>query len=151
MWYNYHSAIFVRLLNYGDSMKETDIAWAAGLIDGEGCVHIHKMTRTKNTYYGLMISVTNTNLDAIIKIKNIFEVGSIFESKTYKDKPIYTLTVRGKEAAMVICEILPYSIIKREELMLGLFFQNTIIYGGRVPITYLKDREDIYNEMRSLK
>jgi hypothetical protein len=132
-------------------MSLYDIAWAAGFIDGEGCIHIHKMTRKNNIYFGLILHVSNTNYDSILKLKTIFNCGSIQVRKTCSDKNIWTYVVTGKEAASVLSLIKDYSIVKLSEINLALEFQSTIIHGGKVPSTYDSDRLAYYEKMKELK
>lgn len=54
-------------------MKKTDLAWAAGLIDGEGCICIVKENRPGNlsTQYRLRLSVGMTDKKTIKKLHSL--------------------------------------------------------------------------------
>jgi len=71
--------------------SEVEIAWFAGLVDGEGCIHItrRRATRTKSPCYILYFTVAMTHLPAIEKIKSIWGVGSI-RSRPNKKSPSLT-------------------------------------------------------------
>ncbi len=55
-------------------IKETDYAWAAGIIDGEGCISIAKTLRkdAKNFSYCLCIGVSMSHFPTVEKLNNIF-------------------------------------------------------------------------------
>lgn len=128
-----------------------DIIWSAGFIDGEGCIHIHKMTRKTKCYYGLVLHVYNTNYEAILKLVNTFKCGSIQEGTTSTDKPIYTYVATSAEAAKILLKIKPYSVVKQKQIELALKFQSTIIYGGYIPEGYMEERQAYYELMKELK
>jgi len=128
-----------------------DIIWSAGFIDGEGCIHIHKMTRKDKCYYGLVLHVYNTNHEAILKLRDTFKCGSIQEGKTSTDKSIWTYVATSAEAATILAKIKPYSIVKQMQIELALKFQSTVIYGGHIPEGYMEERQAYYELMKVLK
>ena len=42
--------------------RESDLAWAAGIVDGEGCISLHTVKAKHGPCYVLRLSVTNTSL-----------------------------------------------------------------------------------------
>ena len=55
-------------------MNITDLAWAVGLFEGEGCIHIRKNQR------GCQLSIQMSDLDIIERFAQIVGYGSINKS-----------------------------------------------------------------------
>ena len=62
--------------------KSIDIAWAAGLFEGEGTIFFH--TNSKRYRLGLKM----TDEDVVEKFFNIFKVGKLYGTYTPKDKKL---------------------------------------------------------------
>lgn len=106
---------------------KTELAWAAGFIDGEGSIHIRKDNGYKNPKYSLILTVTNTNQESIEKIKSLFdEYGTTPEIKMRdgNTKPVYRFMSSGNKALHILKQIQPYVIVKREQVKLGIDFQS---------------------------
>jgi len=55
-----------------DSPSPTDLAWAAGIIEGEGCISINK-TRSGDGYrWKLRLRVVNANPHMVLKMQELF-------------------------------------------------------------------------------
>ena len=72
-------------------LKETEKAYYAGLLDGEGCIIISKNRgnpkwHTPNIFYYLEVCISNTNIDILKELKSIFG-GSVTLHKDYKSPP----------------------------------------------------------------
>ena len=129
----------------GRIKNESDRVWLAAMVDGEGCMFIHKRKagtpayskyrkkdgveveykRTKDTY-GVGLEVANTHLSIIERCKQITGMGSICrverESKNKKrNLPLYRWNMRTNQCREIIKEIYPYLVGKRHEarLILG--------------------------------
>ena len=61
-------------------MKETDRAYAAGIIDGEGCISLRGRKVSERLYTTPSIEVTNTNRDILVWLQNFFS-GGIYLNK----------------------------------------------------------------------
>lgn len=106
-----------RKVNYDFShLSSEQLAWAAGFVDGEGCI-----TFAKHHSWGsramLLLSVTNTNKDVIQLFKDWFGCGSVRTQKqdnpNWKDR--HSWVVRAKAAEMVIRAIRPYLKLKTNQ------------------------------------
>lgn len=139
----------------------TDLAWAAGLIDGEGCISIKK-TKVNNTrkakspYYSLILGVKMVHKPAIDKLYSIFLVGSIIRREGKGNiRPTWTWCVGGTPAvAKILKAILPFSIVKLSEIHLALLFSSIINKAGYkklVPVAVLEERERLYKSMKLAK
>ncbi len=65
--------------------RETDLAWAAGIVDGEGCISLHTVKAKHGSCYVLRLSVTNTSLLMLKRLVEIFGGGNIISQKKYAD------------------------------------------------------------------
>lgn len=88
-----------------------NIAWAAGFIEGEGCFGISKL------YNSIRITVCNTDLDSIEKLRFILGCGSISGPTTRGTwKPIYRYQVQAGSYVYAILMILFPFMSKRRKL-----------------------------------
>ena len=56
--------------------EETAYAWAAGVLEGEGCFSIHRRNDRSNTL-NTAIHCEMTDEDVVVRLRDIFEVGSV--------------------------------------------------------------------------
>lgn len=106
--------------------SELDLAWAAGFIDGEGSIHI-RIDKTGRTSprYTLILTATNTNKESIDKLKNIlYGTTPSIKMRKGNTKPIYRFTSSANKALENLKLIQKYSIVKREQIKLGIEFQS---------------------------
>lgn len=109
-----------------------ELAYLAGLLDGEGCIHIcDKMVRprksrgvrkswrpfNRNINYSCAVSIANTNTEVLYWIKERFG-GSVFSRN--KPEKIYWDTKKSwhmsmKNMAELLQKLLPYLIIKKKQ------------------------------------
>ena len=117
---------------------DTQIAWAAGFLDGEGCFSIkryRKYGQGEYLYYIAMISCGQVakpdGIIAMEKLKELFG-GSI--SKYYltrnRSDVIYWMVTSDK-ARNCIEKLLPYLIVKRAQALILREFVNSLRPSGR--------------------
>lgn len=147
-------------------MEEINLAWAAGIIDGEGCIGIvrddRKALNEKNGWnlspiYKLRISVGMSHLETIEKLYEIFGDGRINGQKCYKrpgHKQVYYWTVNADAAWKVIEKVKPYLVTKRVQAELAeLFYNRRRLKGGvknRANTDIIGEREDFFDRMALL-
>lgn len=85
-------------------MEETDIAYAAGFFDGEGCITISKNGAVD-------VRITNTAKNVLVKLQNIFG-GAITDRTQRVNKAQYAYSFYGENAIQFIKTIKPYLIEK---------------------------------------
>jgi len=99
--------------------------YIAGFFDGEGCIVIYKNKRTKgiNFYHNLFVTATQQDIKPLKKIKQIFggQVRLINRKNTKSN--YFTWQASGKIALTFLKKISPYLIIKKEQALLGIKFQ----------------------------
>jgi len=110
-------------------MERTDLAYMAGIVDGEGFIGIDSCCKRKNkpSAYQLRVGVVNTNRELLEWIKENFEgsVSSRGKPTSIKHKQSYQWRVEAKKAGKLLRLIRPYLIIKREQANIGLEFRAT--------------------------
>jgi len=109
-------------------MEETDIAYLAGIVDGDGSISIAKCTRYKGRCrYWLQLNVTNCSKELVEWIKDRY--GGTIQTKTptTKGRAIYRWCLANQNAEYLIEELVDYLIVKKDQAYVALEFRNT--YG----------------------
>ena len=97
----------------------TELAYLAGIIDGEGNVSIVKRT----TYYVPVVAISNTNETLVLHLKSVLESIGVGFSLSYSDrgqrtnsKPAWTFQIAGKSRVKKLLEMVyPYLVAKRQQ------------------------------------
>ena len=142
-------------------MKEVDIAWAAGMLDGEGCIYIARgwpgAPGCKTIQHSGHVSITNCNLNALYELKTLFNGCINSDSHYEKHKPVYKWVLGEKAAAKFLRIVLPYLRIKTKEAQLYLEFRElkkqTRVIAKRLgtPIETIGQRDAYYWALREAK
>ena len=133
---------------------ETDKAYIAGIVDGEGCVTIYrrkcKGTRT-GLFYTSGIVVVNTHKGVIDFCHQKTGLGTVcVEKKKTRNRPAWRLSLQAKQALELLEVIEPYLIVKKSQAEVLRRF-----VAAKTKRNWLSDeewqrREDLYLEMRKL-
>ena len=128
-------------------IDDTEIAYIAGLFDGEGHVGIGRMQRPSSLppCYTLNVAISNTHLPVLEELQGSFG-GKIWTSKgkRFGKKPVYVLRFRKSEADKLLRLILPYLRIKKVSAEYAIQFLEMPKHKGwydPVPIAELDQRE----------
>lgn len=147
-------------------MDTKTLAYAAGIIDGEGCVSIAKVNPTKGNRrttpgYELYVTVKSTDLELIAWLRSTF-AGNVTDHAHDKSrqvigwKPPATWRITSKQAADFLALMLPYLKIKHVIASLAIEFQQ---YKTANPLTFkdglreegiLEREEAFYQHLNSL-
>lgn len=121
--------------------QQVDIAWFAGLFDGEGCVSLGKISYGKRDgqYYHPQAILTNTNVNLMNAAANVLrKAGLPFYIRTYASgrkntKPLVTIQIQGIFRCLRFYEwLLPYMVGKRQEAELMLeYLRSRLTQPGR--------------------
>ena len=136
-------------------MTETEKAYLAGIIDGEGSIMLIRLSNT--THPAPVLSVPSTTIELLHYIQKIIGFGKIIPKTNYnkeKHKDCYTFTLIRNQALDVIKEIYPYLIIntKRERARLLLTdYKRLTPRNGRYSMELLIEKEDFYKSFLSVK
>jgi hypothetical protein len=139
-------------------LSDVDRAYAAGLIDGEGCIRItsrglHGGTTFRQGQYTLMVELTNTDHGMIQWLQQRFggsvSYGKANPSRNAKEK--WHWRVAANKALSCLDAVWPYIRTKRTQAKLGRRFQRYTQYTG-TPATQKRQllHERFYQEFRVL-
>ena len=101
------------------------IAWAAGIVDGEGCIHLCKR---EGAYY-VRLDVANTDIAMLHKLKELFG-GAVNGKASGRDnrRPVWSWQVSHKTADTALRSMLPWFVTKRSQAEAALLARQ---YMGR--------------------
>jgi len=135
----------------------TDIAWAAGILDGEGCIRIKRNNLKKKTiHYGLEVSVKMVDKATIERLKELFPDCSIYTERSSRGYLFYRWCVFGETASEILEEMLPYLVTKKDQAELAIEFiemgkEPGRHLNGRLPEGVNDIREDMFLRLKDLK
>ena len=113
------------------------LAYAAGVIDGEGCISISAdlyRQRTASTtipYHSLQVDVANIDRRLPEFMCRHFG-GSIMQGARPNRKPYYRWAIRSKAAEAFLRLVYPFLAIKKEQADIAFRFRKTFGNSGRI-------------------
>lgn len=135
-------------------MLESDKAYIAGIIDGEGSIMLTRFH--KNQYPSPCISVASTSLELLNWISEKTGKGIIKSKKNYnsfKHQDSYTYTIKYNDAIELLEVIIPYLVIpqkkKRAELILS-EYKSITPRNGRYSEELLQKKQIFYERFMAL-
>jgi hypothetical protein len=128
-----------------NASKQVDYAWAAGIIDGEGCI---ALTRSKRSFrLGLWVGSRSEKM--INRLRDIFEVGGVYETYPH-GKSFYVWRTSGMDSAYVLILVRKHLVVKEGEADIAIRFAETIMGPGRVDDEIRKGREEMFEEIQRI-
>ena len=132
-------------------MKKTDLAYMAGIIDGEGCIRIGKGNQggnNKKVNYTLKMSIGMANPYIPQMFRFVFG-GHFFQSTegTAERLPTWQWGIDSNKAVDVLRTLLPYLKLKKSEAELAIEFQK----GKRICQSGIKRGENRTDEEQALE
>lgn len=143
--------------SYGNP-QQTVLSYAAGIIDGEGCLRVMRVkpyrNDMRNPTYSPTITVGMCNRNVPELLRKHFG-GSIYKERTHR-KSMYRWRINSKrQVIMCLKKILPYLVVKLDEAKVLLDFCIKVKpwRGGCKPMSdnELALREEYYHKMIALK
>lgn len=130
-------------------MKKTDLAYTAGIIDGEGCISIGKQTdRSSRRGFTYSLQVNVKSVDEWLPAWLQFSFGGGLHTYTNQaDNCMWSWTITCKKASEFLKLIFPYLNLKRPQAEIALRFQARKCNRGRVGKT---DREVALEEAEAI-
>jgi len=104
----------------GRNTITTDVAYIAGLFDGEGCVRIKHANQGGNSYY-VIAHITNTNKKMLDKVEGLFGGNTRIQEKG-RNKKVYNWYITSSEASDFLKVLSPFLIEKEEQAKLAIYF-----------------------------
>lgn len=135
------------------------LAYLAGIIDGEGCFYIGNV---KQGEYGnglqwhTMLKITNCEESLIIWLENTFggakDSRYRWTSKKKFTRPVYNWQATGEMLDHILPNVLPYLIIKKRHCEVMIQYRTTCknIGGRRLPDEINTQRIEFMKQMRNL-
>jgi hypothetical protein len=135
---------------------DVQLAWAAGFVDGEGCIDIRCC---RNNSIVLKLHVTNTCKEGLEHFAQIIKGGDLrllhgagYRGLNYKECWVYELYNAFAFQAIVL--MLPYICIKRKQAALAIECYHECSPGGkrihRLSIKQIAARQLYQEEMKAL-
>lgn len=102
---------------------ERVLAYAAALIDGEGCIRIKA---SKDHCYTLGVIIANTSDGMMAWLLEYF--GGLVTPRRIRQrmKQVFVWEVSGKQAATLLLAVFPFLVVKRAQAVVGLQFYCTL-------------------------
>jgi len=137
-------------------MTETEKAYIAGLVDGEGCICLHRnhFKDRKTTLYCPRVSIVNTDRDIMDWLILTIGDGKVFSRKRGQWKRGHDWYINGKKCGAFLTEILPYLRIKRLKAELVIQYCNTLlertncVKGRKLSPEVIDFREGVVRKLR---
>ena len=113
-------------------MRKTDLAYVAGIVDGEGSISIIAQKTSKNRFghtFFVQVSVANTN-EWLVRQLQMFFGGSVYYNKRKVErgegnwKPVYKWQIDTNGAVQFLVAILPYLKLKKAQAEIVISFQD---------------------------
>lgn len=121
--------------------------YLAGLFDGEGCIGIYKVKRScRPEPEHIMQVVLASTFKPVLEQITIIHGGNLRVVNT----DCWRLTWSSTKAATILNYMLPCLIIKREQALLALEYQQLVDELGRTMDTF-DDREELCRQIKALK
>ena len=127
----------MRLLNFPSDVKlrekfeiQTELAYIAGIIDGEGSISIRKHSNRNWYEYQLRVDVKLTDQEIPYWFQELFGGGVCFRAPIGNRKPAWQWTITDIKAANFLSSVQPYLHIKSEHCKIVLEFQETKRHVG---------------------
>jgi hypothetical protein len=128
-------------------------AYAAGVVDSDGCIYSDRRKRKGPTSYQVRTSVSMTTPEVPTWFHSKFGGCLMIKKGKNTPLPVYTWIISSQQALRLLKEIEPYLIGKRDRALAGIRLQDSF----KVPRTtkrpaddVLAFRENAWQEMRKL-
>lgn len=113
---------------------EAELAYLAGIVDGEGSIFIAKNSARLQGSYTLRLSVTSTDRVLIDWIHARFGGNTCSQRKPNRWSPAYHWRLSGPHAKQLLEAIGPYLVIKRVKADWAIAFQQSRLGIGVHPL-----------------
>jgi len=143
------------------------VAYAAGLIDGEGCLSIRRNLNGKSKYFSFTIIVCMKEREPLERLQTLWggSIGKIFRKPIHggETRVFHRWVIATKSAHIALQEMYPYLIGKRQEADVAIAFAEDIIkHNGfryqkskagvqKLPESVIKHREELFHQLSELK
>jgi len=134
-------------------MTETDWAYLAGIVDGEGCIGVYESRRShsaRGILHICQLSIANTDYQLMDIFSQHFG-GWITTRPCPPGKDMYYWQVSSERAEPIIRNLLPYLRIKKEQAYVAIRFCRTLQHNNkRLSDKTFKERQRCRQLMQQL-
>lgn len=141
-----------------ENVTVAELAWLAGIIDGEGSIFVMKQKRKdreRDTNYILRVKVQSTDKIMCPSVYDITgQLGACFAHTEHRENQSNSIVweVSGRKAAKFLNEILPYMRVKKDQAILAIKFQETTKKHWRhMEQKDYQMQEQMYQELKDMK
>ncbi len=129
----------------------TDIAWAAGFIDGEGYIGINPYTSRGYQLYSLALRANQVDPRPLQKLRLLFG-GTVNRLKLYPNRrQAWEWRVTGPRAERALRQMFPYLTVKQEQAQVALNYRFMVGPTGK-PSKISRGLMDIFiKQLKELK
>jgi hypothetical protein len=138
------------------------LKWAAGFVDGEGCIYVFRQPykANRNLTYRLGFTITQNDRQVLEHLRTGLDIagGGLYEVKRQPGhkRQVFTLNYSGGNALKVIAKLRPHLIRKQLEATAALAYWRLGLCGQRPgpngwSESVLATREHFYQKLKSLK
>lgn len=106
--------------------SETDKAYAAGFVDGEGSVNIYQ---NQNGYRYIRVCIGQMSIEPLMFIQSFW--GGVFTQS--KSTRLWMLNINGHKGSSFLRDVFPYLIVKRAAAERCLLEYGVRVQGQAVP------------------
>lgn len=140
-------------------LTETDLAYIAGIFDGEGCIGYYRTSKTGTPYYHALVNITMTEGMLVNKLPELFGFGKVSIHKAKPDqnrRTAYQWQVGHKKQVQKFLEsIRPYLVGKADQadVVLDLFKdeEKYVRCQGSVTPEVISRRQQVELKLKALK
>lgn len=129
--------------------RDTDLAWVAGIIDGEGCISL----RRARTGFDLRVVVMNTSVAMVRHLQEVFPESRVrlYHYGTPKWRPRFEWVIQARKAEAFLREILQYLVNKKPEAELALYSRSLIGKRGSRHNPHTAELYSIVDRLKDMK
>ena len=132
----------------------TEEAWAAGFIDGEGCLGLYATGRARN--FVPVVRAAGVDPAPLHRLCELFggKVNPMPTPKSSKWRQAYEWSLHGaREIESALQTLIPYMSVKHSEAMILLMALKTYPqkHGARIPVNIQEFRQECAAALKSLK
>jgi hypothetical protein len=142
--------------------RPVDLAYMAGLVDGEGCFFMAKLPKKKgdgyvSEHYRGLLKIDNTDIRLLDWIDSVFSGTASARCRSTSsrkfEREVFTWTATGDRLLDLCEQILPYLVIKKEQCLLMIKFRKTYttqLGSNKVSNEALAIRQECLEAIRKL-
>ena len=138
---------------------DIDLAWAAGFFDGEGSVGIYPRTQYHHgkKYVGWRVCarLCGCNRVSVERFAEIVGNGVVRleRRKTKKLREVWGWRAYNAEVMTALERLLPYLVVKKEQVLLGIEFRSTVGNFGSagIPADVMKRQTEMAALIKAMK